>query len=44
MKKSKTISNRILHKKQLRELRIKKLEQKMKSNIQKRKQTKKING
>ena len=44
MKKTKTISNRTLHKKQLRQLRIKNLEQKMKSNIQKRKKNKKNNG
>ena len=37
MNKNKNVSTKTLHKKRLRELRIKKLEQNLKSNIHKRK-------
>tara|TARA_Y100000590_G_C15509360_1_gene934793 strand:- start:797 stop:937 length:141 start_codon:yes stop_codon:yes gene_type:complete len=44
MRKKNDISTRSEHKKQLRELRIKNLEKKLKSNIQKRKKNKKDNN
>ena len=39
MNKKKNISTKTLHKQQLREMRLKKLEQKLKSNIYKRKKS-----
>ena len=44
MNKSTKISTKMLHTKHLKVLRIKKLEQKMKLNIQKRKKVNKKNG
>ncbi len=42
--KNKTISTKSLHKRTLKELRLKKLEQKLKSNIRKRKKSKNLDG
>jgi len=44
MIKKKNISAKSLHKETLRELKLKKLERKLKSNIAKRKKSKNING
>ena len=44
MNKKNTISTKSFHKKRLKELRLKKLEQKMKLNILKRKKVNKKNG